>query len=40
MGFSVATDKQSALLNIADVAEELRKGQGKAELSLEWDVKE
>jgi hypothetical protein len=38
-GFTIAADKQSALLNLRDVAEILRAGQGKAELLLEWEVK-
>lgn len=37
-GFAVAADKQSALLNLRDVAEILRAGQGNAELQLEWEV--
>jgi hypothetical protein len=37
-GFAIAADKQSALLNVADIAQTLRMGQGKADLHLEWEV--
>ena len=36
-GFTVARDKQSALLNTSAINEVLRTG-GKAELYLEWEV--
>lgn len=39
-GFTVAGDRQSALLNGREIAEVLRVGQGKAELLLEWNVNE
>lgn len=39
-GFTVAEDKQSALLNVGEVAELLRRGQGQAEAYLEWEVTE
>jgi hypothetical protein len=37
-GFVVAGDKQSALLNVSEIAEILRAGQGKAELYLDWEL--
>lgn len=37
-GFIVAGDRQSALLNVSEITELIRVGQGKAELFLEWDV--
>jgi len=37
-GFTVAGDKQSALVNVAEIAEGVRSGQGAAEFYLEWDV--
>jgi hypothetical protein len=37
-GFTVAADKQSALLNVSELAQLLQKGQGQAEAYLAWDV--
>jgi hypothetical protein len=37
-GFTVAGDRQSALLNANEISELIRRGQGKADLWLEWDV--
>jgi len=37
-GFRVANDKQSALLNVAEITEGLRTGQGESEFYLKWDV--
>lgn len=37
-GFSVAEDRQSALLNGREISELIRLGKGKAELVLEWEV--
>ena len=37
-GFNIAEDKQSALLDISALAAMLRRGQGKADLHLEWEV--
>lgn len=37
-GFTIADDKESAVLNNAEIAEALRAGDGTAELYLEWDV--
>jgi hypothetical protein len=39
-GFSIAKDKQSALLNIGEVAGSLLQGQGKSEFHIEWEVKQ
>lgn len=39
-GFTIADDKQSAVLNAAEIAESLQIGKGTAELFLEWDVQE
>ncbi|MGE5195102.1 MAG: hypothetical protein ACM3U2_21620 [Deltaproteobacteria bacterium] len=36
-GFTVAGDRQSALLNSAEISDLIRKGKGKAELWLEWE---
>lgn len=36
-GFTVAEDRQSALLNVREVTESIRAGQGNAELWLEWE---
>jgi len=37
-GFTVAADKQSALLDIQEIEALLRAGRGKADLFLEWDT--
>jgi hypothetical protein len=37
-GFTVASDKRSALLNEQEISDLLRQGEGKTELYLEWDV--
>jgi hypothetical protein len=37
-GFTVAADKQSALLNVSELAQLLQKGQGQAEAYLAWEV--
>ena len=37
-GFTVATDKQSALLNLSEILELLNDGQGQARFSIEWEV--
>lgn len=37
-GFTIAGDKQSAVLNNTEIAEAIHEGQGTAELFLEWDV--
>ena len=37
-GFTIADDKQSAVLNNAELAEAFRAGNGTAELYLAWDV--
>lgn len=37
-GFTVADDKQSAVLSMQEIAEALRIGDGTAELYLQWDI--
>jgi hypothetical protein len=37
-GFTLAGDRQSALLNTNEISEFIRLGQGKTDLWLEWDV--
>ncbi len=36
-GFTVAGDRQSALLNAGEISDLIRKGKGKAELWLDWE---
>jgi hypothetical protein len=36
-GFTVAGDRQSALLNASEISDLIRAGKGKAELWLEWE---
>jgi len=37
-GFTVASDKQSALMNLSEILEVLKDQQGQAQFSIEWDV--